>query len=321
MTKASRWISLVRMILLYLTVSLTAQQDAHFSQYMFSSINYNPAYSGMINTEFTLIHRSQWLGYNSTNNVGGAPSSQYLGLTTPIKFLHGGIGLTVLNDKLGSIRNIYSKLSYAYHINIKEDSKLSLGLSGGFYSLSSNANYIFNDQNDPNINTSSFQQTKPDLTLGIWFHNPKYYLGLSADHVNSPKFKYNNQLYSTIGLHCYLTGGYIYSINDDVKIKPSILIKTDQYPKNISFDLNTNIDFLDKYWIGFSYRKQEAIVGLIGISFLSNKSLKLGYAFDYVTNGRAAKAWTSHELMLSYVIPPSLSVNKPVLRTPRYRYN
>jgi type IX secretion system PorP/SprF family membrane protein len=288
---------------------------------MFSTLSYNPAYSGIINTEFTLIHRSQWLGYNPTNNTGGAPSSQYLGLASPIKLLHGGVGLVVLNDKIGNLRNTYAKFSYGYHVKIKEETKLSIGLSGGMYSFSANSNYIFNDQNDPNINTNGFQQIKPDIAFGIWYQNPKYFLGFSANHINSPKFLKNDVSYSTAALHYYLTGGYIYNLSEQIKIKPSIVIKTDQYPKNMSFDLNTNIDFFSKYWVGFSYRKQEALVGLIGISFLSNNSLKLGYAFDYVTNGRGAKALTSHELMLSYVIPPSLSVNKPILRTPRYRYN
>jgi len=106
MTKASRCFSLAWVFFLYSAIAVYSQQDAHFSQYMFSTLSYNPAYSGIINTEFTLIHRSQWLGYNTTNNTGGAPSSQYLGLASPIKLLHGGVGLVVLNDKVGNVKYI-----------------------------------------------------------------------------------------------------------------------------------------------------------------------------------------------------------------------
>lgn len=297
------------------TVLVVAQQDPQFSQYMFAPISYNPAYSGVTdNTEVQLIHRSQWLGYKK------APNTQLLGFSTPIKTANSGLGIYIVHDQLGNLTNTFGKVSYAYHLKIK-NGKLSFGLGAGLYSLSSDANYIYNDANDPNINTETFSQSKLDLSTGLWYHHEKYYIGLSANHLNFAKFSYNNNTIGSLTLHSYLTAGYNYQISDNLKLTPSVIFKTDTKLANTSFDINTNLHIKGKHWIGLSYRRQEALVAMLGTSFLKNNSLKVGYAFDYVTNFTKAKASTSHEIMLSFVIPPSLSITKPILRTPRYRYN
>lgn len=308
------------LILFGMLASATAQQDAHFSQFMYSNLANNPGYFNPSNIELTLIHRSQWLGYQPTNYSGVAPTTQYLGIVTPINPLHGSMGLVVSHDQIGNIRNTFGKVNYAYHIKLGE-SKLSFGLAGGIHSFSTDAKYIYNDQNDPNINLSNFQQIKPDMSAGVWYAHPKYYFGLGANHLNGPTFTNNNSRYSSLGMHYYLTFGYNYAINDQFKLKPALIVKSDSKPQNLSMDINTTLEINSKYWIGGSYRYQEAFIALLGISLLKSNALKFGYAFDFVTKGRGAKASTSHELMLSYVIPTSLSINKPIIRTPRYRYN
>lgn len=308
------------LILLGMVITATAQQDAHFSQFMYSYLANNPGYFNPSNIEFTLIHRSQWLGYQPSNYPGTAPTTQYLGIVAPAEPLHGSVGLSVAHDQLGGIRNTYGKLNYAYHVKMKE-STLSFGLGGGIYSFSTDAKYIYNDQNDPNINTGSFQQIKPDVSGGIWYTHPKYYVGFGINHLSNPKFADKGAIYSSLGMHYYLSAGYNFTLNDQLKLKPAFIVKSDKKPQNLSLDLNTTLEINNKYWVGGSYRYQEAFVALVGISLLKSNALKFGYAFDFVNNGRGAKATTSHELMLSYVIPTSLSINKPIIRTPRYRYN
>lgn len=301
---------------------LKSQQDAQFSQYMFSQQYFNPAVVGATeNIDISLIHRNQWLGYSPTNYSGKSPITQYINFMTPLELLKGGVGGYLINDQLGNIRNTYVKLSYAYRIKLNNNSLLAVGGSGGFYNLSADSKYIFNDPNDPNINTSSFQQSKPDFNFGVWYKNQKFYLGASTSHLSSPKFTYNSSKFITLGMHYFLTGGYEYQINDNLVLKPSILLKTDSKIKNLSFDINTNLHIKNKYWAGLMYRYQESIGTLLGVSFLKNNALRLGYAFEYTLNGQKAKAGTSHELMLSYIIPALKSGTKPIIRTPRYRYN
>jgi hypothetical protein len=58
----------------------------------------------------------------------------------------------------------------------------------------------------------------------------------------------------------------------------------------------------------------------IGYKFLKDKSLKLGYAMDYVIQAQAAKQKTSQEFMLSYTLPAISGGGKKVVRTPRFRH-
>lgn len=75
----------------------------------------------------------------------------------------------------------------------------------------------------------------------------------------------------------------------------------------------------DTMWGGLSYRQQESLVGMIGYSFFREKSLKLGYAFDYTIIAQEAKAASSHEIMISYSLPVSSSGEKKIIRTPRFQ--
>ena len=78
--------------------------------------------------------------------------------------------------------------------------------------------------------------------------------------------------------------------------------------------------FKDTMWGGLSFRSSEAAILMLGYSLLKDKSLKIGYALDYVIQDQAAKRPTSHELMLTYELPVNPGSGKKVVRTPRYRH-
>ena len=115
-------------------LSLQAQQDPQFTQYMFNTLYYNPGYAGVEGvTKLTAIHRSQWFGYQPTIGGGGAPTTQIVSMTTPLYKINSGFGAYVVNDKLGPQNNLEIQASYAYHLAVR-DAKLSFGLRTGLYS-------------------------------------------------------------------------------------------------------------------------------------------------------------------------------------------
>ena len=117
-------------------VSAHAQQDPQFTQYMFNTLYITPAYAGVDGvTQITAIHRSQWLGYQSSFNDGGAPTTQMISFTSPIYKLKSGFGLYALNDKLGPQTNQEAQAMYAYHLALKQ-AKLSIGIKVGFFAQS-----------------------------------------------------------------------------------------------------------------------------------------------------------------------------------------
>ena len=299
---------------------LLAQQDPQFTQYMFNTLYYNPGFAGVDGvTKLTAIHRSQWLGYKPTYGGGGAPTTQIVSMTTPLFKINSGFGAYILNDKLGPQNNLEAQASYAYHLGIKE-SKLSFGLRAGLYSQTVNFNeYKATDPNDPLLNaTGKESQVRPDLAMGIFYRKEKYYAGVSFNHLIHSTFDFGLSQRNALQTHMYLTGGYFYELNFDLRFQFMTLVKTD-FTKT-SFDVGGLAYFKDTMWGGLSFRQSEAAILLLGYSLLKDKSLKLGYALDYVIKDQQAKQPTSHEFMLTYELPVNPGSGKKVVRTPRYRH-
>jgi len=290
-------------LFLALAIKTVAQQDPQFTQYMFNTLYYNPAFAGTEGvTKITAMHRSQWLGYQPSFGGGGAPTTQIISMTAPIFKINSGFGAYIINDKLGPQNNLEAQASYAYHLGIKE-SKLSFGLRLGIYSQTLNFDqYRPTDPNDPLLKVSGKEsQVRPDLSGGVFFRKEKYYAGLSFNHLIKSEFDFGTGQRSALEQHYYLTGGYIYQVSFDLKFQFSTLVKTDL--TQTSFDLSGLAFYKDTMWGGLSFRQSEAAILLLGYSFLKDKSLKLGYALDYVVKDQNAKQPTSHEFMLSYELP------------------
>ncbi len=306
--------------ILFLPLKGLTQQDPQFTQYMFNTFYYNPAFAGTEGiTKITGLHRSQWVGYSPTYGDGGAPSTQLLSVNTVIPKVRGGVGAYLVNDNLGPLNNFELQFSYAYQFNIK-DAKLSLGARVGMFSQKVDFDlYRATDQNDPLLASKSGKesQTRPDFALGVVYKKEKFYLGIAVNHLTEPGFDFGLSQNNKLQRHLYVTGGYFYDLNFDIRLQFVTLIKSD-FTKT-SFDLGVLVYLKDAMWGGLSFRQSEAAILILGYSLLKDKSLKVGYSLDYIIKDQQAKQPTSHELMVSYSLPINFS-GKKVIRTPRFRY-
>jgi type IX secretion system PorP/SprF family membrane protein len=308
------------LLLSLLSAGAFAQQDPIFSQYMFNNLYMTPAFAGVDGvTRFTAIHRSQWLGYQSSFNDGGAPTTQMVSFNTPIYKLRSGFGAYVMNDRLGPQNNLEAQAMYAYHLGIKE-TKLSFGIKLGIFSQSINGTYYrFIDSGDPLIVKGKESQVRPDLGLGLFYRAEKYYAGVGFNHLLRNEFDFaKDTVKAPLTNHINFTGGYFYEVSFDLRV---------QFCAGVRSDLNkTQIDLAgiaylkDTMWGGLAFRQGEAGSLLLGYSLLKDKSLKLGTAIDFVIVDREAKENFSLEFMLSYDLPVSINSGKKVVRTPRYRH-
>lgn len=310
------------LLILLAGISVHAQQDAQFSQYMFNNLYLSPAFSGVDGvTQVMFMHRSQWAGYESSFGDGGAPTTQMLSFNTPIHKLKSGFGTYILNDQLGPLNNQEIQASYAYHLGIKE-SKLSFGIKIGMFAQSINYDmYRYLHPNDPLLEnkTGKESQIRPDFGAGIVYRAEKYYLGLGVNHLTRAKFDFGvNDVRNALENHMNFTAGYFYEVNFDLQVSPSLLVKTDL--NEFSFDVGIVATFKDKMWGGITGRQGEALNVLLGYAFFKDHSLKLGYSIDVIVKDREAKSNFSHELMLSYQLPVNPGTGKKVVRTPRYRH-
>jgi type IX secretion system PorP/SprF family membrane protein len=300
-------------------LGLYAQQDPQFTQYMFNTLYYNPGFAGVDGvTKLTAIHRSQWTGYQPTVGGGGAPITQIVSMTAPLFKINSGFGAYILNDKLGPQNNLEAQASYAYHLGIKE-SKLSFGLRAGLYSQTIDFDqYTPTDTRDPLLKEGKDSQVRPDLAIGVFFRKEKYYAGASFNHLIKSTFDFGTGQRSELQTHLYLTGGYFYELNFDLRFQFTGLIKSD-FTKT-TFDLGGLAYYKDTMWGGLSFRQSEAAIVMLGYSLLKDKSLKLGYALDIIIKDQQGKKPTSHEFMLTYELPVNPGSGKKVVRTPRYRH-
>jgi type IX secretion system PorP/SprF family membrane protein len=307
-------------LLSLLGTSVFAQQDPLFTQYMFNNLYLTPAFAGVDGvTRASVIHRSQWLGYQSSAGDGGAPTTQMVTFQTPINKLRSGAGLYVMNDRLGPQNNLEAQISYAYHLGIKE-SKLSFGVKAGIYSQSINGKYYrYIHEGDPLIVTGKESQIRPDLGVGLFYRAEKYYVGAGFNHLLKSEFDFGtDSVRGALSNHLNLTGGYFYEVSFDLKLQLTAAFRSDLNTSQIDM---AGIAYLkDTMWGGLAFRQGEAGSLLLGYSLLKDKSLKLGTAIDFIIVDAQAKENFSLEFMLSYDLPVNPGSGKKVVRTPRYRH-
>lgn len=322
-----RSLLMVCMILCTGLVKLYAQQDAQFSQYMFNGLYINPAYAGYREQwNINMFYRNQWAGFP------GAPKTFSLAADGSANDDRVGLGVLVMNDKLGAQENTSFYGNYAYRIPMDDygTRTLALGIGAGFLQQRLNVEALHpadDAANDLILQNAKRTALMPDARVGIFYNSERVYAGLSADNLITDIFRKNTVLktYLPIKPHLYFTVGGLVSVSEDLLFKPSILIKED-FAGPTSADLNAFMLIQEKIWIGASYRtavfnksnidktlkKSGAIVGMIEV-FVNDK-LRIGYAYDQTINGTAANNYSTHEISLNYFF------NNPKARmlSPRY---
>ena len=308
------------LLLAFFGVGAFAQQDPLFTQYMFNNLYMTPAFAGVDGvTRFSAIHRSQWLGYESSFGDGGAPTTQMVSFNTPVYKLRSGVGAYVINDNLGPQNNLEAQAMYAYHLGIKE-TKLSIGVKVGIYSQSIDwGKYRAIHPDDPLLKNGKDSQVRPDLGFGLFYRAEKYYLGVGFNHLLRSEFDFGtDETRGALENHINFTGGYFYEVSFDLKVQLSTAVRSDLNKTQV--DLAGIAYIKDTMWGGLAFRQSEAASLLLGYSLLKDKSLKAGTAIDFIIKDRAAKENFSLEFMLSYDLPVNPGSGKKVVRTPRYRH-
>jgi len=311
MSKKNKYILYLLGLLMSLGVlpSANAQQDAQFSQYMFNTMAFNPAYAGRAGyLNASLLYRAQWVGFE------GAPQTQTLTANTALKNRSLAVGGSLYNDVIGPEQRFGFYGTFAYRI-IFPESKLSFGVSAGFDIFQGTFSSLdLIDNNDEAFINDVKGKFMPNAGFGVYYYSEKFYVGLS-----SPKLV-QNSIYEAVDgtptngkqlISYYFTAGYVFPINRDVKFKPAILFK---FTKNApaQLDVNLNFLFLEKFWIGAMYR-HNAAWGIL-LQYNINDQIRFGYSLDFSTYELQSYNNGTHEFMFSY----DFGYNRTKIRSPRY---
>jgi type IX secretion system PorP/SprF family membrane protein len=286
---------LVAMIQTLWTMESQAQQKMQFTQYMFNGLVINPAYAGADEAlSLTFIQRSQWAG------VENAPSTQTLSAHTLFKKKHFGVGITIVNDKIGVHKNLSVLTNYAYHLRVAEKSYFSMGIQAGINNLKSDyASLVSMTNNDPKLYDPILSRTFFDFGAGVYFRSPRFHAGISVPELLPQQFTINDTLSVELSkMNFFFFSRYRITLNENIDLEPSGLIK---YLSGVpvSFDANLNMIYRKVLTLGLSYRRAESVDFLMKAQV--TPQLQLGYAYDFPIGVIARLSSGSHELMVQYV--------------------
>jgi type IX secretion system PorP/SprF family membrane protein len=294
------------LFLLLLSGVVSAQQDAQFTQYMYNTININPAYAGTRESMSVFaLHRTQWVG------LEGAPVTNTASINTPINGSKIGLGVSVVNDKIGPSDENDISVDFSYTINTSERYKLSFGLKASANLLNIDFTRLnLYDKNDYSFDTNIDNKFSPNIGAGLYLHSDNTYVGLSIPNLLETQ---HFDRYAGIGanshvakerMNYYLIAGHVFDLSADVKFKPSILTKMVQGAP-LQVDLSANFLINDKFTAGVAYRWSAAMSALVG--FQASDSWFIGYAYDMETTKLANYNSGSHEIFLRYELFNSYS--------------
>ncbi|MEN9443586.1 MAG: hypothetical protein RIS47_476 [Bacteroidota bacterium] len=303
---------LTLILLVAISWALQAQQQMMFTQYMFNTQSFNPAYVGTYDKMSVVgLARQQWVG------ISGAPSSQTVSLNIPIRKQRIGIGLSLSNDALGPVHELGFSGDFSYIVHLNQSLRLSFGIKASFAVYQTDlAKLSAIDLNDPSLAENLRGDFMPNFGGGMYLYGEKFYVGISTPRLvkNTISVENNASTASGVGeqkIHAFITGGYAFKLSNNVMFRPSVLLKY-VYAAPLSFDAAANFLFYDRMWLGASYRIGDALSGIIQYGITDD--LWLGYSYGYSLSPLMDYNTGTHEVMLSYDINP----NKRKFKSPRY---
>ena len=270
-----------------------AQQDSQFTQYMYNTININPAYAGSRGVMSIFgLHRTQWVG------LDGAPTTNAFSINSPINNSNLGIGVSFVNDKIGPTNDNTISADISYTIPVSEEYKVSFGIkaSGNMFNL--DVNQLTPAQsNDPNLQSYS-NKLSPNFGAGVYLHSDKLYLGLSVPNfLQNSKYNDNNVAVFQERMNFYAIGGYVFDLSPSIKFKPAFITKV-VTGSPLQVDASANFLFFDKLMLGAAYRWSAAVSALAG--FQITDGLFIGYSYDMETTKLRRYNSGSHEIFLRF---------------------
>jgi type IX secretion system PorP/SprF family membrane protein len=230
------------------------------------------------------------------------------------------MGLSIITDKIRPVEenNVYADFSYTLNLGGKH--RLAFGLKAGatFQKIglySDIGNGYVPDANDEAFgeNTSN---TNLNIGAGFFYYTDKYYVSFSVPNMlnntyldvtnNGQEFKYGTDV-----MHYFLSAGYVFNLSENTKFKPSFLLKS-AFNAPTSLDASANFLLFDRFELGATYRLDDSVGAMV--NFAVTPSIRIGYAYDYITSELNVKTSGSHEIMLLF----DLNFPKKVSVSPRF---
>ncbi len=283
-------------LILFWALSVQAQREPIYTQYMYNLGSFNPAYVVSVDdTDISALYRAQWI------DIEGAPRTLRFGLNHPFSNDRMGLGLNLENDQLGATTQTYVDIAYAYQVPLSDNSYLAFGMNAGGAFLNVDfSKGTFENPGEPILDQETIRRFYPTLGAGVFLYGEKGYLGISVPNFLKDQL-YNEDVSSIVedDFQFNFIGGYVFDLSDQVQLKPAFLL-TQLSGSPMTATKAANMRFSKVFTLGGAYRTSGAVSGLAG--FQVSGSTFIGYAYDHTTNALGEFAQGSHELILKFYL-------------------
>lgn len=284
------------------TSTIFAQQDPQYTQYMSNMNIINPAYAGSKGvTSIGILGRTQWVG------VDGAPQTATLSINSPVG-KNVGLGFSVIHDEIGPVKEDNVYVDFSYTLNLSDENKFAFGIKAGATFLNVREFVTV----DPDPLNAPINQVAPNFGVGLMYYNDRFYAGLSVPNFIESRYLDNkNGIVSSASekKHYFLTSGYVFDLDENLKLKPSTMLKAAPGAP-LSVDLSLNLLVQEKVEFGVSMRLDDSISGMIAYNI--SQDMRIGYAYDYTTSNYGVFNSGSHEIMILF------DLYKKKIKSPRF---
>ncbi|WP_264552302.1 type IX secretion system membrane protein PorP/SprF [Flavobacterium sp. N2038] len=282
-------------VFMFFSVVCSAQQDAQFTQYMYNTISVNPAYAGSRGALSVFgLYRTQWIG------LDGAPETSTFSINTPLNNSKLGLGVSLVNDKIGPTNENNLSADLSYSIPTSESFQLSFGIKGSLNIFNLDASKLsFEDQGDPQFQDLD-NKISPNIGAGVYWHSDRAYIGFSVPNfIETNRYDNNDVAIFKDKINYYLMAGYVFNLDhlQYIKFKPALLTKMVQGAP-LQVDVSGNFMFNDKFVVGVAYRWSASVSAMAG--FQVTDGLYLGYGYDHETTNLRKYNSGSHEIFLRF---------------------
>lgn len=304
---------LLGLFVILITGLTNAQQDAQYTQYMYNTLTINPAYAGSRgHLSLAALHRSQWMGLH------GAPRTQTFNAHSPIGYRGLGLGLSIVNDKIGPTSETNFDIDFSYTLWLSREARLSYGLKVSGHLLDvrfSELNQDYEGPDDITLQQDIDNRFSPNIGAGIYYHNEHFYAGLSVPRILETLHFKTGTAPTTASerMNFYFITGYVWDINPFLKFKPTLLTKMVSGAP-LQVDLSANFMLNEKFILGAGYRWGAAFSGMFGFNVYDNFLIGLAYDRDTTALGGAVFNDGSFEVILRYDFISS----RGKLKSPRF---
>lgn len=280
---------------MFISAVCSAQQDSQFTQYMYNTIEINPAYAGSRGVLSVFgLYRTQWVG------LDGAPETSTFSVNTPLNNSKLGLGVSLVNDKIGPTNENTLSADLSYSIQTSESFKLSFGIKGTANLFNLDASKLtYEEQNDPQFQDLRNKIT-PNVGAGVYWHSDKMYVGLSVPNfIETKRYEDNDTAIFKEKINYYFMAGYVFDLDrlEYIKFKPAILTKMVEGAP-LQVDVSGNFMFNDKFVVGVAYRWSASVSAMAG--FQVTKGMYIGYGYDHETTQLRKYNSGSHEIFLRF---------------------